>query len=163
MSELIVGAGLERVRWTAWYSRNKWCLRCLLKQALSRQRKYGRADYSRPGMQWMKKILKWPLMFSAMVQIWLWKRKTRSDREGVYFGRIWTRYKGCWWCSTLIAVVAILNLIRSSQGASAGRPELAWCGSTENFVQQLEQGYVFWTNWRRARFDADVPARRELQ
>ena len=24
----------------------------------------------------MKKILMWPLMFSSMVQIWLWKRKT---------------------------------------------------------------------------------------
>ena len=43
---------------------------------MSRQRKYGRAAYSRPGMQWLKKILKWPLMFFAMVQIWLWKRKT---------------------------------------------------------------------------------------
>ena len=32
------------------------------------------------------------------------------------------------------------NWFDGAQGASAGRPELAWCGSTETFVQQLEQG-----------------------
>ena len=42
---------------------------------MSRQRKYWWAAYSSPGMQWMKKIKKWSLMFSSMVQIWLWKRK----------------------------------------------------------------------------------------
>ena len=28
-------------------------------------------------MQWIKKILKWPSMFSSMVQIWLQTRRTR--------------------------------------------------------------------------------------
>ena len=94
-SELIVGAGMEHVRWTAWYSQFWWLVQwnqgmhqgtngawdASWKQAMSRQRKYGRAAYSRPGMQWMKKILKRPLMFSSMVQIgyergrpeWSWR------------------------------------------------------------------------------------------
>ena len=79
-SELIVGAGLERVRWTVWYYQFWWLVHwnpgmhqetdgawdAFWKQAMSRQRKYGWAAYSRPGMHWMKKILKWPLMFSSM-------------------------------------------------------------------------------------------------
>ena len=32
------------------------------------------------------------------------EEEDRSDREGVYLGRIWARYKGWWWCSTLKAV-----------------------------------------------------------
>ena len=34
----------------------------------------------------------------------------------------------------------IWNWFSGEQGARAGRPELAWCGSTEIFAQQLEQG-----------------------
>ena len=33
------------------------------------------------------------------------------------------------------------NWFDGAQWASAGWPELAWCGSTERVVQQLEQGY----------------------
>ena len=29
------------------------------------------------------------------------EEEDRSDREGLYLGRICARYKGCWWCSTL--------------------------------------------------------------
>ena len=80
-SELIVGTGLERVRCTVWYYQFWWLVQwnpgmhqrtngawdAFWKQAMSRQREYGWAAYSRPGMQWMKKILKWSLMFSSMV------------------------------------------------------------------------------------------------
>ena len=153
-SELIVGAGLERVRWTAWYNQFWWLVQwnqgmyqgtngawdAFWKQAMSRQRKYGWAAYSRPGMQWMKKILKWPLMFSSMVQIWLWKRKTgvtvkvcilEESEQGTKAGGGAVPWKQLW---------QFWNWFDGVQGASAGRPELAWCGSTETFVQQLEQG-----------------------
>ena len=35
------------------------------------------------------------------------------------------------------------NWLDGVQGASAGQPKLAWCGSTETFVQQLEQGCIY--------------------
>ena len=106
-SELIVGAGLERVRWTVWYYQFWWLVRwnpgmhqgtngawdAFWKQAMSRQRKYERAAYSRPGMQWMKKD------FEVAIDVFLngadmvIEEEDRSDREGVYLGRIWARYK----------------------------------------------------------------------
>ena len=69
------------------------------------------------------------------------EEEDRSDSEGVYLGRIWARYKGCWRCSTLKAVVAILKLIRWRTGSQCRptRTGVAWCGSTETFVQQLRQ------------------------
>ena len=45
------------------------------------------------------------------------EEEDRSDREGVYLGRIRARYKGCWWCSTLKAAVAILKLIQWRTGS----------------------------------------------
>ena len=43
-----------------------------------KQRRHGSAAAacSRHAMQWMEKILKWSLMFSSMVQIWLQKMRT---------------------------------------------------------------------------------------
>ena len=45
------------------------------------------------------------------------EEEDRSYREGVYLGRILASYKGCWWCSTLKAAVAILKLIRWRTGS----------------------------------------------
>ena len=175
-SELIVGAGLERVRWTVWYYQIWWLVQwdpgmhpgtngawdAFWKQAKSRQRKYGWAAYSRPGDAVDEKD------FEVAIDVFLngadmvIKEEDRTGREGVYLGRIWARYKGCWWCSTLKAVVAILKLIRWRTGSQCrpARTGVMWqyrdfCATT--------RARVFWTNWRRARFDADVPARRELQ
>ena len=154
-SELIVGAGLERVRWTAWYFQS-WCLvqwsqgrhqgkrgawDAFWKQAMSRQRRHGWAAHSRHEMQRMEKILKWPLMFSSMVQIWLKKRRTgeivkvcilEEFEQGTKAGGGAIPWKQLW---------QFWNWFDGEQGASAGRPELAWCGSTETFVQRLERGY----------------------
>ena len=66
----------------------------------------GWAAYSRHGIQSMRMILKWSLMFSSMVI----EEEDWSDRVGVYLGRIRARYKGCWWSSTLKAVVGDLEI-----------------------------------------------------
>ena len=173
-SELIVGAGLERVRWTAWYYQFWWFVQwnqgmhqgtndawdAFWKQAMSRQRKYGWAACSRPGMQWMKKILKCPLMFSSMVQIWLWKRKTgvivrvcilEESEQGTKAAGGAVPWKQLW---------QFWNWFDGVQEASAGRPELAFMWQYRDFCATT-RARVFWTNWRRARFDADVPTRRE--
>ena len=44
--------------------------------------KYGWAAYSRPGMQWMKKIFKWPLMFGSMVTDMVIDEEDRIDESG---------------------------------------------------------------------------------
>ena len=83
----------------------------------------------------------------------------QSDREGVYLGRIWARYKGWWWCSILKAVVAIWKLIRwrTESQCRLVRTGVIW--QYRDFWATT-RARVFWTIWRRARFDADVPARR---
>ena len=139
-SELIVGAGLERIRWSAWFSQFWWLVQwnqgmhqgtngawdALWKQAMSRQKKYGWAAYSRPGMQWMKKILRWLLMFSSMVQIWLWKKKTgvivkvcnlKESEQGTKTAGGAVPWKQLW---------QFWNLFDGVQGASAGRPAQNW-------------------------------------
>ena len=85
-----------------------------------------------------------------------------SDRGGVYLGRIWPRYKGCWWCSTLKAVVAILKSIRWQTGSQRRPAKTGVMWQYRDFCATT-WARVFWTIWRRARFDADMSARRELQ
>ena len=143
-------------------SRNRWCLRCLLKTGNVKAEEI-----------WVGSLFQtWDAVdekdFEVAIDVFLngadmvIEEEDRSDREGVYLGRIWARYKGCWWCSTLKAVVAILKLIRWHTGSQCrpARTGVMWqyrdfCATT--------RARVFWTNWRRARFDAEVPARRELQ
>ena len=53
--------------------------------------------------------------FEAAIEVFLKgidmvvEAEDRSDREGMYFGRISARYKDWWCCKTLKAVVAILK------------------------------------------------------
>ena len=107
---------------------------------MSRQRKYGRAAYSRPWMQWMKKILKWPLMFSSVVQIWLWKRKTgvivkvcilEVSEQGTKAAGGAVPWKQLW---------QFWNWSDGVQGASAGWPELAVMWQLRDFCATTRQG-----------------------
>ena len=98
-------------------SRNKWCLRYLLKTGKVKAEEI-----------WVGSLFQtWDAVdekdFEVAIDVFLKgadmviEEEDRSDREGVYLGRIWARYKGCWWCSTLKAVVAILKLIRWRTGS----------------------------------------------
>ena len=174
-SELIVGAGLEHVRWTAWYFQFWWLVQW---NQGRHQGKNGAWDASENRQCQGRGNVGGQLIpdmgcsgwkdFEVAIDVFLngadmvIEEEDRSDRIGVYLGRIWARYKGCWWCSTLKAVVAILKLIRWRTGSQCrpARTGVMWqyrdfCATT--------RARVFWTNWRRARFDVDVPARRELQ
>ena len=75
----------------------------------------------------MKKILKCLLMLYIGADMVI-EEEDQSDREGVYLGRIKARYEGCWWCSTLKAVVAILKLIRWQTGSQCrlARTGVVW-------------------------------------
>ena len=98
-------------------SRNKWCLRCLLKTGNVK------AEEILVGSLFQT----WDAVdekdFEVAIDVFLngadmvMEEEDRSDCEGVYLGRICARYKGCWWCSTLKAVVAILKLIRWRTGS----------------------------------------------
>ena len=107
---------------------------------MSMQKKHGWAAYSRPEMQWRKKILKWPLMFSWMVQIWLWKRRTGVIVKVCILGEFEQGTKAVGGAVPWKQLWQFWNQFDGERVASAGRPELAWCGSTETFVQQLEPG-----------------------
>ena len=106
-------------------SRNKWCLRCLLKIGNVK------AEEIWVGRTWDAVDEK---DFEVAIDVFLngadmvMEEEAPRDREGVYLGRIWARYKGCWWCRTLKAVVAILKLIRWRTGShSQCRPARTWC------------------------------------
>ena len=175
-SELIVGAGLERVKWTAWYFQSQ----CFVQWSRGRlQEKSGawdtfwklamsRAEEAWVGSPFQTRDAADEKDFEVAIDVFLSgadmvkEDEDRSDREGVYLGRIWARYKGWRWCNSLKAVVAILKLIRWRTGSQCmpARTGVMW--QYRDFcVTTRARG--FWTNWRRARFDADVPARRELQ
>ena len=122
-SELIIGAGLEHVRWTAWYYQFWWWCnetrvaikeKTVLEMPSENRQCQGRRNM---GGQLIPdtRCSGWKRFWSGHWCFPQWCRyieeEDRSDCEGVYLGRIWARYKGCWWCSTLKAVVAILKLI----------------------------------------------------
>ena len=107
----------------------KWCLRCLLKTGNVKAEE-----------TWVGSLFQtWDAMdekdFEVAIDVFLngadmvIEKEDRSDQEGVYLGRIWARYKSCWWCSTLKAVVAILKLIRWRTGSQCRPTRLAWCSS----------------------------------
>ena len=86
-------------------------------------------------------------------------KEERSARVGTYRGM---RHARCGNCSTLKVTVAILKLVLWRTGSQ--------CKSERTGVMWQNRGFcattrsrVFWTSWRRVRFETDVPARRELQ
>ena len=175
-SELIVGAELEPVRWTAWYFQC-WCLvqwnqgrhqrkmvleklRCLLKTGNIKIEETWQLIPDTRCSGWTRIEVVFDVLLNGAYMVV--DEEDRSDREGVYFGGIWARCHDCWWCSTLKTVAVILKLIRWRTGSQRrpARTGVMWeyrdfCATT--------RARVFWTIWRRARFDADVPARWELQ
>ena len=90
-----LGGRCDTIKFDGWCSETRVCIQeqmVLEMPSENRQSqgrgKYGWAAYSRPGMLWMKKILKWPLMFSLNGADMVIEEEDRSDREGVYLGRI---------------------------------------------------------------------------
>ena len=129
-SELIVGAGLERVRWTVWYSQFWWLVQwsqgvCIKEQMVLEMPSENRQCRGRGNMGGQ---LIPDLGFSGCKRFW----------SGHWCFPHWCRY--------------------GSQ-CSPARTRVVW--QYRDFC--ATRARVFWTNWTRARFDADVPVRRELQ
>ena len=126
---IIVGAALERTMWTAWSYwwkqtrwlvieplqawRKRWYLRSFLKA--------GRVgtDDRWPGNLFQMLDATEEHDFENIIEVFFLEgtemvveAENRSNREGVYLGKISERY-----CNTLIAVVAILNSIRWRTGS----------------------------------------------
>ena len=126
-SELIVGAELELgfpwdrvcVVKPGYASKNKWCLRCLLKIGNVKAEEiwagslFETWDADAVDEEDFEVVIDVFLNGSDMVM----EVEDCSDRESMHLERIWARYKGCWWYSTLKAVVAILKLIRWRTGS----------------------------------------------
>ena len=82
----------------------------------------------------------WPLMFFWMVPIWLWKRRTGVIVEVCILEEFEQGTKAVGGAVPWKQLWQFWNQFDGERVASAGRPGLAWCGSTETFVQQLEPG-----------------------
>ena len=75
----------------------------------------------------------------------------QSNREGVYLGRIRARNKGCWCCSTLKAVAAILkfDLMVNREPVQAGQnwrdvavPRLLCNNSSKGVLNHLKASKI---------------------
>ena len=88
------------------------------------------------------------------------EEEDRNDRVATYRGIRAARQDGCWNWRTLKVIVAMLKIILWRTGSQ--------CNSERTGVMWQKQDYsvttrvsVFWTSCRRARFETDVPAKRE--
>ena len=75
--------------------RKKWCLRCLLKTGSveAEERLVGKLFQTRDALD--EKDLEVAIDVFLNGADMVIDEEDRSDREGVYLGRIWARYKGC--------------------------------------------------------------------